>query len=156
MLTRIALALLLLLPMVAQERRMFRVRIDVNANEPLKTQVTSWTSGELRRLGDVTVTDSEPDFVFRMSVLFRKDLQSRDYALSYYITAPMTDADVESFGATKVSEGTRKFLKKFELLVDNGLTVGSRIDYLRDDIDQIISGFDVRVLKSDREIRQQK
>lgn len=96
----ILLVVLLLLPGIVfsqQETKLskssIRVRVDVKANKAMKNQVESYLKQELRRLGDVTVTNYNPNWrivVLALEVRNKAKLKT-GVVLSYVVLASLVD-----------------------------------------------------------------
>lgn len=128
----------------------FRVDVEVQCDDPgLRNRITSFVSSELRRLGDVEITDVNPSY--RISIVaISVTLQSgytAGHAVSVVVSNPLSN--LEWALSKSLKQETRQwiagYLSRNEMLDNHELFVGDE-EHLRHNLTDVVSQFDVKQL----------
>jgi len=151
-----------LLPIIcyAQEIQPYsgRVSVSISANDNIKGQIESYISRELRSLGDVIVTDDNPDWVLHIVALepTSKGGNKVGIILSVVITRPFKSngLNVLLIVLREVKKNEREILSSMTAdlnsIASHEIRVGSPED-LRNMCNSIVADFDTDQIKPFRE-----
>ena len=150
----VILTLLIIAPSVqAQDSNPFRVSVVVSADGSTKSRVESFISRELRSLGDVVVTNDNPEWTFSIVVIEPKLENGRRVGIV------LSTVILRRFNNTMTVYNTRDERKEFVSnitsnlysLPDHLLNMGTD---LREICSEIVADFDSDKLKDARETKE--
>ena len=141
------------------EQQSFSVRVQVSVsakNEIVKSKIVSFISRELRSLGDVSVTDHEPQYILLIVALeaeFVSGTTTGDIALSTVLTKPLKESAqgklLKKFLEYKGSEWIFVFLEDQSLFLEHWVQTGGAKD-LRSLCETLVTQIDLKYLEADR------
>jgi len=158
----LAFALLCGLKTVAstqRQRPVVRISLSVDAADGLNSRITSYLSRELRKIDDVTITDTNP--LYRINCVALKTIsrggENLGYALSFVVTSTMPSTFTSMFVRSKLSADDLKTIQSWNN--NDGVVVQHFVqicgpDDIRTVCAQLVAQIDGSLIESARKFAQ--
>lgn len=143
-----------------QSRRMFRVSVDITADEVIKAQIISGVNGGLRRLGDVVMTDD--DVTLHISLVVAQAAVIEGHTMGYAVSIVVTKSELDQGSIRSIvkvaakDEASARMLNEMfgsgvTLIYHSVLTGGSNLDEL---CKRVVAELDARPIEAERKYWQ--
>lgn len=128
-----------------------RISLDVSAKEQLRVEATSYLSRELRSLGDVIVTDSDPTFIVQIvAIETHAGERANGYAFSVVVLEPISPGIARMMTANmnpKDKDLWSGYLSRRSDVADHFIQTGPELQEL---CKSIIASIDTDVIEKER------